>query len=127
LLELPVTTVYSGMLRQVGKHIHRVQRHIPTFFAGFSRLNLLERIALTPEGVTPAEAIRGIDVALEAGLPLLVLSFHSPSLAPGFTPYSQSEAEVEALYDWFEQVYAHLAQRQVATVTISQIIRAAQP
>ena len=115
LLELPVTTVYWGPLRQIGKHIHRIQRHIPTFFSGFSRLGLLERIALTPEGVTSKEAIRGINIALGQELPLLVLSFHSPTLAPGFTPYADSEADVEKLYDWLREVYAHLATVLLAT------------
>ncbi len=65
LLELPVTSVYTGPLRQFGPLLHRAQRHIPTFFSGFSRLGLLERIALTPEGVSADEALRGIDVAVE--------------------------------------------------------------
>ncbi len=126
LLELPVTSVYWGPLRQLGKHIHRVQRHIPTFFSGFSRLRLLERIALTPEGVTSKEAIRGINTALNQDLPLLVLSFHSPTLAPGFTPYADSQADVEKLYDWLRDVYAHLAERGVRSVSVDEIIEASK-
>jgi hypothetical protein len=124
LLELPVTTVYWGVLRQLGRHIHRIQRHVPTFFAGFSRLRLLERIALTPEGVTAQEAVRGIDIALDQQLPVLVLSFHSPTLAPGFTPYARSEADVEALYDWLRAIYAYLDQRSVRSVTVDEIVSA---
>ena len=124
LLELPVTTVYWGLLRDLGKHIHRIQRHVPTFFAAFSKFKLLERIALTPEGVTAEEAIRGIDIALSEELPLLVLSFHSPTLAPGFTPYAETEADVEALYDWLQQVYAYLGKRGVRTANVADIIAA---
>ncbi len=126
LLELPITTAYWGILRRQGHHVHRLQRHVPTFFSAFSRLRLLERIALTPEGVTPEEAIRGIDMALDDGLPLLVLSFHSPSLAPGFTPYARDARAVEALYDWFRQVYSYLARRGVRSVTLPEIISAAK-
>lgn len=125
LLELPVTSAYCGPLRRFGPLIHRVQRHVPTFFSGFSRLRLLERIALTPEGVSPAEALRGIDLSIDAGLPVLVLSFHSPTLAPGHTPYAATEAEVEALYGWFEAVYAHLDARGVRSCTVADIIAAA--
>lgn len=124
LLELPVTSAYRGGLRRIGPVLHRAQRHIPTLFSGFSRLRLLERIALTPEGVSAAEALRGIDVALGSGLPVLVLSFHSPTLAPGNTPYSATEAEIEKLYQWFSTVYAEFAQRGVRTTTVSQIIAA---
>ncbi len=124
LLELPVTSAYWGPLRRLGPLLHRVQRHVPTMFSGFSRLRLLERIALTPEGVSADEALRGIDVALARGLPLLVLSFHSPTLAPGHTPYTASEADVEALYAWFSDVYGALRTRGVWSVTVGEIIAA---
>jgi len=126
LLELPVTSAYWGPLRTLGPLIHRVQRHVPTFFSGFSRFRLLERIALTPEGVSADEALRGVDLSIDAGLPVLVLSFHSPTLAPGHTPYAPTEAQVEALYAWFETVYAHLAARGVRSCTVAEIIDASR-
>lgn len=126
LLELPVTTVYWGILRQLGIPLQRLQRFFPTFYAAFSKFSLLERIALTPEGVTAEEAIRGIDIALDQQLPVLVLSFHSPSLAPGFTPYAETERDVEMLYDWFRQVYAYLGKRGVKNTTVAEIIAAAE-
>ena len=126
LLELPVTTVYWGILRQLGIPLQRLQRFMPTFYAAFSKFRLLERIALTPEGVTSEEAIRGIDIALDQQLPVLVLSFHSPTLAPGFTPYTETEADVEALYDWFRHVYAYLAKRGVQSTSVAEVIAAAQ-
>ena len=125
-LELPVTSAFWGPLRRQGHLIHRLQRHVPTFFAAFSRLGLLERIALTPEGVSVDEAIRGIDIALDDGLPLLVLSFHSPSLAPGFTPYAPDEAGVEAIYAWLRAIYAYLRQRGVSNATLAEIVDAAR-
>ncbi|MDZ4138776.1 MAG: WalW protein, partial [Erythrobacter sp.] len=124
LLELPVTSAYCGPLAQFGPLLHRAQRHIPNLFAGFSRLNLLERIALTPEGVSAEEALRGIDVVLDRGLPVLVLSFHSPTLAPGHTRYAATEAAVEMLYQWFAAIYADLARRGVRSTTVSEIIAA---
>ncbi|WP_086608166.1 polysaccharide deacetylase family protein [Erythrobacter donghaensis] len=124
LLELPVSSTYAGLLSPVGPLIHRVQRHLPTVYSGFSRAGLLERIALTPEGVSRDEALRGIDILLRSDLPLLVLSFHSPTLAPGHTPYTKTEADVEALYGWFAAVYAHLAARGISSCTVAEIIAA---
>jgi len=124
-LELPITSVYWGILRRYGRQLHRLQRHVPTFFAAFSRLRLLERIALTPEGVTPQEAIRGIDIALDEGLPLLVLSLHSPSLAPGFTPYATDRAGVEAIYSWLTIVFEYLHTFGVTSVGIDEVRAAA--
>jgi hypothetical protein len=125
-LELPLTSTFWGVLRRQGQTIHRLQRHVPTFFGAFSRFRLLERIALTPEGVTIAEAIRGIDMALDEASPLLVLSFHSPSLAPGFTPYAPDQAGVEAIYAWLRAIYAYLRQRGVANARLPEILEAAR-
>ncbi len=126
LLELPLTTIYWGILRKQGKRLHRLQRHTPRFFAAFSRLRLLERVPLTPEGVTIEEAIRGIDIALDDELPVLVLSLHSPSLAPGFTPYVQDAEGVEAIYAWLRAIYAYLQQRSVRSARLPEILDAAR-
>jgi sugar phosphate isomerase/epimerase len=83
---------------------------------------MLERIPLTPEGVTLEEARRGIDIAIDDGLPVLVFSFHSPSLAPGFTPYVRSEDDLDRFYDWWRAVFAHLARRQVKPSRVSELI-----
>jgi hypothetical protein len=36
-------------------------------------------------------------------LPVLVFSFHSPSLAPGFTPYVRNEDDLLRFYDWWRR------------------------
>ena len=91
-----------------------------------ARVGLLERIPLTPEGVTIDEAIRGIDIALDDGLPVLVFSFHSPSLSPGNTPYVPDEDALDTLYDWWRRVFAYLAQRGVAPTSVAEIMRAVE-
>lgn len=124
LAELPVTSVHWGLLRQTGKAMQRLGDSVPKLVGGLSKLRLLERIPLTPEGVSAEEAIRGVDIALDEGLPVLVLSFHSPSLAPGHTPYAETEADVETLYDWLRQVYAYLFSRGVRTTSVAEILGA---
>ena len=121
-LELPVTTVYWGMLRRQGTLLQPLLDRMPALSAVASRLGLIERIPLTPEGVTADEALRGIDIALDDGLPLLVLSFHSPSLAPGHTPYVRNETGVDALYEWFRTVFAYCEQRGVKPTTVEEIM-----
>ena len=112
LLELPLTTTYWGPLRQLGPWLYPQMWRVPQLRGALARIGLLERIPLTPEGVTLEEAIRAIDIALDDDLPVLVFSFHSPSLAAGFTPYVRSEAELDAFYDWWRGVFAYLRQRQ---------------
>ena len=124
LLELPLTTVYWGMLRRQGEFLFPLSRRLAHAGGILSRLGLLERIALTPEGVSREEALRGIDIALDDGVPVLLLSFHSPSLVPGNTPYVRSEADLDRFYDWLRAVYTYFGMRDVRPTTVAEIIAA---
>jgi hypothetical protein len=123
LLELPLTTVFWGMLRRQGDRIHPALWRVPRLRGLLSYLGLLERIALTPEGVTIDEAIRGIDIAFDDGLPVLVFSFHSPSLRPGHTPYVRSEEDLDALYDWWRRVFGYCEVRGIKPTTVGEIMQ----
>jgi hypothetical protein len=123
LMELPLTTVYWGLLRQFGPWLYPKMWRVPQLRGLLARIGMLERIPLTPEGVTLEEAIRGIDIAIDEALPLLVFSFHSPSLAPGFTPYVRSEADLDAFYDWWRAVFAYLQRRQVAPSSVASLMQ----
>lgn len=122
LIELPLTSVYWGLLRQLGGIIYPLMWRVPTMRGALARLGLLERIPLTPEGVTIEEAIRGIDIAIDEGLPVLVFSFHSPSLATGHTPYVQTDADLAAFYDWWRAIFAHLQRRGIAPSSVNDIL-----
>jgi len=122
LMEVPLTTVFSGPLRRQGAWLYPRMWRIPRLRGALARAGMLERIPLTPEGISASEAIRGIDVALDDGLPLLVFSFHSPSLGPGNTPYVRDEADVDRFYDWWRQILAHLAKRNVTATGMKGVM-----
>lgn len=122
LLELPLTSVFWGMLRKQGDLLYPTLADHPRMRGLLSRIGMLERISLTPEGVTADEALRGIDIAVDDGLPLLVLSFHSPSLVPGNTPYVHSETDLDTLYDWWRSIYAYLDTMNVRPTSVAEII-----
>ncbi len=124
LVEAPLTTVYSGPLRRWGPWLHPRLWRTPRLQGGLARTGLLDRIPFTPEGVTRAEILRGIDVALADKLPLMVFSFHSPSLQPGHTPYVRTESDVAALYEWWHTVFAALAARGVRSISAAELIAA---
>jgi len=126
LLELPLTTVFTGGLKQHGMSLFPTLQRLPMAGALAARSHLLERIALTPEGTPLPAAMRAVDAALEQGLPLLVLSFHSPSLAPGNTPYVRTQADLDRLFDWLRGIYAHLDARGVTPTTVRDTWAAAQ-
>ena len=66
--------------------------HVPGIFA---HLRALERIRLTPEGVKFAELRRLTEGLHGIGCRVFSLTFHSPSLAPGNTPYVRDKQELK--------------------------------
>lgn len=125
LMELPLTTVFWGPLRKQARWFYPLLWRAPRLRGALSKFGLLERIPLTPEGISSEEALRGIDIALDDGLPLLMFSFHSPSLAPGHTSYVRTPADLDAFYDWWRVIFAACARRNVKPTTIREIMAAA--
>ncbi len=126
LLELPLTTTFWGMLRRQGDYIYPRLWRVPSLRGLLARLGILERVPLTPEGVSVEEAIRGIDMALDDGAPLLMFSFHSPSLRPGDTPYVRTEDDLDKLYDWWRRVFRYLEQRGVRPSSVKDVMTAVE-
>ena len=125
LLEVPLTTVFTGRWRAHGPRLY--PRVTPRWLRGImARSGLLERVPLTPEGINVAEACRAIDAALADQLPVLVFAFHSPSLAPGHTPYVRDAAALDALYGWWRAVFAHLAAAGARPTTMRAVRDAAR-
>jgi hypothetical protein len=123
LLEVPVTTVFGGLLGAGGQGLyHRIARNGMYAGAALARLGLIERIALTPEGIPAERACRAIDIALDQRLPILNFSFHSPSLQPGNTPYVRSDSDLDRFYRWWDAVLDHLGRRGVAAIDTAGIL-----
>lgn len=126
LMELPLTTVYWGGLARAGHWLYPRLWRVPSLRGALARFGLLERIPLTPEGVNEVEARRGIKAAVREGLPVLVFSFHSPSLQPGHTPYVRSEEDLDAFYSWWRAAFALLAEHGVRPTTVAGIMAATE-
>ncbi|NVD27619.1 WalW protein [Parasphingorhabdus flavimaris] len=126
LLEVPLTTVYSGILRRQYGLAATVMEKSPLANALLSRSKMLERIPLTPEGISARETKEAIDVALDDDLRLLVFSFHSPSLSPGHTPYVRNESDLHGFYDWWREILEHLDSRNVKPVGIDDLLQTAK-
>jgi hypothetical protein len=122
LMELPLTTVFQGALRGWGSAIYPRLWRAPRLRGILARLGLLDRIPLTPEGVAIEEALRGIDIAAAQDIPILVFSFHSPSLSPGFTPYVREDNDLDDFYEWWRQAFTRLAGHGIEPTTVKQIM-----
>ncbi len=69
-----------------------------------SRLGLMETVTLTPEGETATHQIALIRTMLARGQRQFVLHYHSPSLAPGFTPYGTTAAQADEIVERLDTV-----------------------
>lgn len=127
LAELPLSTAWAGPLGRVANRLQPLIERGGLAAGVLSRVRLLERIPLTPEGVSAAEAMRGIDALLAEGAPLLMFSFHSPTLAPGNTPYVRDADDLARFYGWWDAVLEHLALRGVNAAGQGDVLAACAP
>lgn len=107
LLELPVTTGFHGLLRSRGDMLYPILNSAPmrTLRAGgiSSRAGLLERIRLTPEGCSADDMKRIARTLTRDGCQVLTMTYHSPSLMAGHTPYVRSEAALQSFLATIEE------------------------
>ena len=99
LLELPCTVDFVGWLGPAGPAVHRAAS--ASVFdrlravGVLSRLRAVRRIMLSPEGNTLEEMCALARGLYRRGLRVFTLSYHSPSLEPGHTPYVRSDRDLE--------------------------------
>ncbi|MFB0875148.1 MULTISPECIES: polysaccharide deacetylase family protein [unclassified Sphingobium] len=127
LVELPLSTAFVGLLRGGGERLYRRAQTMGPLAGALARARMLSRVPLTPEGVPVQEAIAAIDALIEEGVRVLNFSFHSPTLAPGHTPYVRDERDLTSFYDWWDRVLNHLARRGVEPAGLDQLLAAVPP
>ena len=102
LLEIPTSGGYFGPLRRLGERMVPVNNARgggnPPLVSLLRRLNLARRVMLSPEGAQLWELQKLTDTLLEAGDEVITLSFHSPTIHPGHTPFVRSESDREAFF-----------------------------
>ena len=125
IVELPLTTVFTGRLRRGGAHLYRAAGRIPRGRGVLARLGLLHRVALTPEDMPLADVLEAIRVAVGEGTRVLNFAYHSPSLVPGHTPYVRDAADLVAFWRWWDAVLALLARLDVHAASSDDILAAA--
>lgn len=125
LLKLPLSVSHIGRMRKVAPSITRYSGKKAMAISALSRSGMLARVALTPEDMPAAEVMRAIDAMLADGHAYLSISFHSPSVVPGHTPYVRNSAELSQFYNWWDVVLAHLADHGVKPASINDVIDAA--
>lgn len=101
LISIPITGAFIGPLadrwrRHLLRHVANAGWSRSRLIKLLTRLRLVQRIRLSPEGHTLEEMKALSTHVLSLGVPLLVLTFHSPTVMPGGTPYARTVAERDA-------------------------------
>ncbi|MBP0496112.1 glycosyltransferase [Pararoseomonas indoligenes] len=110
LMEIPVSAALVGRLAshggRVAPFLFRPGADRLRLAGAAARLGLMERIRLSPEGMTVEEAKRLTRAMLAQGHRVFVLTYHSPSLEPGNTPYVRTAAQRDRFLAWLDEYYA---------------------
>ena len=106
ILEIPVTAGMVGPMRNFRATANRSftsslsrRAKLPAILA---RMGVLNRIRISPEGHSLAEAKILTRTLMREGQRVFAISYHSPSLVPGKTPYTRTRGDVERFLSWIE-------------------------
>ncbi len=127
MIEVPLSTIYTGALRRSGAWWHAAAGRVRRGRGLLARTGLLSRVPLSPEGTDVAAARAAVAVAARQGHDLLQLTFHSPSLVAGNTPYVRDAHDLARFHDWWEQVIPALCRAGYAPATLAEVIAAVGP
>ncbi len=127
LMALPLTAGFAGRLSRQGPRLYPrltspwgMRLRAPGIFA---RSGLLERIRLTPEGCDWRDHLRLVRAMLDEGWPgVFTYTYHSPSLAPGNTPYVRDAAQLDAFLDSMDRFFdGFFSEMKGRSATVMQI------
>ncbi|TAL04120.1 MAG: hypothetical protein EPO08_02405 [Rhodospirillaceae bacterium] len=109
ILEIPVTASIVGAMTRFMRQKNWGDLGNPfvsrVIQSGLARLRMAEQIRLTPEGMQINEAKRLVRALVAAGNRVFTLTYHTPSLMPGSTPYVRNARELESFKDWIREFY----------------------
>lgn len=103
LLEIPCSTDFTGAMGTLAPRVHRAashrllkRAHVPGVL---SRLHIVDKVMLSPEGATIAEMKALTTSLFRRGVRTFSLTLHSPSLETGCTPYVRTATDLRVLLD----------------------------
>ena len=126
LIEIPLSSAYLGGLRALGPQIFNASANVPLLRGALSRLNLLNRVPLTPEGTPLSEALDGVERLIDSDLQLISISYHSPSVEPGHTPFVRTQEDLKEFYRWWDGVLGLLVRRGFTGGSLDDLLQAAE-
>ena len=126
LLELPLTSTYIGPLGPVGLRLRPAIARMPGVPGLLAKSHLLERVALTPEDMPIVEVLKALKRLIDQGVEYFSISFHSPTVEPGHTPYVKNSADLDRFHGWWDGVFDFFARHDVHPAAAQEVLEAAR-
>jgi hypothetical protein len=127
LLEIPLSLGFNRAPFSVWDPVRRTLEGAPFRWfrlAGLAhRTGLLKRIDLSPELASVHDMLTVSRRLLDAGVPYLHVSWHSPTLKPGLSPYAATWSDVDRLYAAVETYVEELS--RMTSITFATMSEAA--
>jgi hypothetical protein len=128
ILEIPVTVGLVGALRDFGALSNRLFQstagRLVRLPAVLARTQLLYRVRLSPEGHAVQDAKQLTETLYRAGQRVFAISYHSPSLQAGRTPYTRNQQDVERFLAWIDDYLAFFMGKMAGRPSTPQEVRA---
>ena len=107
ILEIPLTGAFVGNAGKMSKHIYNVSGHLNLLKARgiLSRLSIVDRLMLSPEGYTTNEHKKLTRFLYNKGVRTFTWNFHSPTVVPRMTMYTQNKKQVQDFLDSFRRYF----------------------
>lgn len=107
MLEIPLSGAFVGMAGAMASHVYNLSGYFDILKARgiLSRLGIVDRLMLSPEGYQFSEHKKLTDFLIRKGVRTFTWNFHSPTVVPGMTMYTQSEREVGSFLDSFRRFF----------------------
>jgi hypothetical protein len=107
MLEIPLSSAFVGPTGPLAKHLYNLAGHFNFIKARgiLSRLGLVDRLMLSPEGYVTDEHKKITRYLFNKGVRTFTWNFHSPTVVPGMTMYTRSRDEVDGFLDSFRRYF----------------------
>lgn len=126
LFEIPPTIGYFQknfpLCNSVYKFINRKYIRYTRIIGILYRLNILNKVWLSPEINTADEMIRLTDRMRGNGYPVINMTFHSPSLKHGFSPFVRTEEDEGKFHDRIRAFLEYTKKIGVKSIKLSDAV-----
>lgn len=107
LLEIPLSGAFVGNAGGLSKYLYNVSGYLNVIKARgiLSRLSIVDRLMLSPEGYSTKEHIKLTRFLYNKGVRTFTWNFHSPTVVPKQTMYTHNNKQVQQFLDTFKRYF----------------------